>query len=197
VRGGAERGIRLAGRNTLRKADREVRPTFGEGFEFLEGEAKAALGGIHAALEAGELVPAGTVPGLVFRAVTPPEGGFGFMQAAELPFAVRERINQGAMLGERRLPALVVLFDDVCEFNGIFAGNDPGFGVNAGFKGIEAGDGLALKGTRAGGFLRAEEVGLFLLERGHSYFQAESSRRACGGRVADGVSGLIAVRWEN
>ena len=73
-------GFRLAGLDTFRRADRvrptagrdrrryradRVRPTFGETLEFLQGEAIAARGGIHAALETGEIVPAAAVPGLV------------------------------------------------------------------------------------------------------------------------------------
>ena len=144
--------VRLNGLNTIRKADQEVRPTVrptvrltgGDALEFLEREVKAARGGIQAALEAGEIVPAHAGPGPVSRVVMPPEVGFGFAQAAELPIVVDESIDQDAMLGERGLPALVVLFGEVVEPGGIFAGDGLGFGVNAGLEGIEAGDGLAL-----------------------------------------------------
>ena len=150
--------VRLNGLNTIRKADQEVRPTVrltvrltgGDALEFLEREVKAARGGIQAALEAGEIVPAHAGPGPVFRVVMPPEVGFGFAQAAELPIVVDENIDQDAMLGARGMPALVVLLGKVLEGDGIFAGDGLGFGVNAGFEGIEAGDGLTLKGARAG-----------------------------------------------
>ena len=53
------------------------------------------------------------------------------------------------------------------EFRGIFAGDDLGAGVEAGFEGIAAGGGLALGGAWAGGFLGVLAVGGGLLGGAH------------------------------
>ena len=55
--------------------------------------------------------------------------------------------------------------DEDCELVRTFAGEDLGFGINAGLQGIEAGRGLALNGARAGGFLGVLMVRLGLFER--------------------------------
>jgi hypothetical protein len=143
----------------------------GEALEFLQREAIVARGGIHAALEAGEIVAAGAVPmlgftagvGIFLQAIAPVDG-FGFAETVDLPLVVGERIDEEALFGEGGLPTLVVLFGESCERGGIFAGNDLAFGVHAGFKGIEAGDGLTLKGAGAAGLLRVEAVGLLLFD---------------------------------
>jgi hypothetical protein len=56
----------------------------------------------------------------------------------------------------------MVLSGEESESRGVFAGDDLGLGVNAGFQGIEADSGLALDGAWTSGFFRVEAVGLDL-----------------------------------
>jgi hypothetical protein len=48
------------------------------------------------------------------------------------------------------------------ESRGVFAGDDLGLGINAGFQGIEADSGLALDRAWTWGFLRIESIRLDL-----------------------------------
>jgi hypothetical protein len=137
-----------------------------------------AVGGIDAALEAGELLA--TVveaqahealrvrfPDLRFLHFALPELGFGLAEAAEEPLAIDEGIDQEALLGGGWLPALLVFGGEGLEIGGVLAANDLRFGVNAGLDGVEAGDGLALDGAWAGGFLSVETIRFDLLDGSH------------------------------
>jgi hypothetical protein len=137
-----------------------------------------AVGGIDAALEAGELLA--TVveaqahealrvrfPDLRFLHFALPELSFGLAEAAEEPLAIDEGIDQEALLGGGWLPALLVFGGEGLEIGGVLAANDLRFGVNAGLDGVEAGDGLALDGAWAGGFLSVETIRFDLLNGGH------------------------------
>src|ERR1039457_2132715 len=63
---------------------------------------------------------------------------------------------------------------------GIFAGDDDGGGVDAVFKGVEAGSGLALDGARSGRFLRVGAICGDLSWSSHDYEVARGRRRIWG-----------------
>jgi hypothetical protein len=80
------------------------------------------------------------------------------------------------------LKALVIVKGEGFEDVGVLARDDVGAGVNAGFEGIEAGNGLALIGAGAGGVPGVAAVSLNLKDGSHT-FCFEGSRRG-GGRRA-------------
>ena len=135
-----------------------------------------AAGGIDAALEAGEGVCA-AAEGLASRAIlfqgpgilhfTFEDLGIDPSKAAEQPFVIDEGIDEEAFFGGGGLPALLVFGGEGFEVGWILAADDLRFGVNAGFGGIETGDGLARDGTWTGGALRVETVRFDLLDGGH------------------------------
>ena len=170
-----------------------------EALEFLEGAVVVAADRIDAALEAiehavGEVedpavgmlirgVSALRILGLVF-----PEFRLAAAEPAQQPVAVDQGIDQQAALGRGCGETLLICGDEIFELVRIFAGDDLGFGVNAGFQGIEAGRGLALGGAWAGGFLGVLTIRLGLFVCGHvSWF--EGSR----GQVGDGWLGIC--KW--
>ena len=118
-----------------------------QALEFLQGAVVGALGGIDAALEAAKGVCA-AAKGLACRAVLfrgPGILGFAFedfsidsAKAAEQPLILDEDVDEEALLGGGWLPAFPVLLDEVLEFDGVLAGDDLRFGVNADFGGVEA-----------------------------------------------------------
>ena len=146
----------------------------GAGLDFLEGREGAvvgAVGGVDAALEAVEILAAGVADlghletfGRVVEAfeVVPPDLRFEGAEAALEPLGGDEGIDQGADFGSGGLVAVVVFGDEEREGRGVFAGDDLGLGVDAGFQGIEADCVLALSGGWTSGFLRVEPVGLDL-----------------------------------
>ena len=173
-----------------------------EALDGLEGAVVAALGGIDAAMEAGQRVleahegEAGRDKIFLGAAILHdvfPDLGLGFAEAAELPVGGYHGIDEEALLGGGGLEAVVVLEGEGFEGVGVFARDDLGASVNAGFEGIEAGNGLAFDGTRACGFLRIEAVGLDLKECSHN-FCFESSRQG-GGRQTFGCGKCCGIRW--
>ena len=122
-----------------------------------------ALGGVDAALEAvedfvvavvdlGHLEPGdGMVEALD---VVLPELRFEGAETALEPLGGDEGIDQGAHFGNGGLVAAVIFGGEKFERRRVFAGNDLGLCVNAGFQGIEADCGLALGRAWACGFLR-------------------------------------------
>jgi hypothetical protein len=131
-----------------------------EAFELAEGVAAVALSGIDDALEAGEgFVAEGEgVPdrgvGAEFVGVlhlVGPDLGLGDGKAAEGPGGADDDVDEVALFGQSGLVALEVLVAERVEIGGIFAGNDEGLGIDAGFQGVQAGTGLALGGAGARG----------------------------------------------
>jgi hypothetical protein len=159
--------------------------------QLLEGAVVAALGGIEAAMEAGQGVraedegPAGRDKiflGAPLMHGVLPELGLGFAEAAELPLGGYHGIDEEALLGSGGLKAVIMLdgegFEDVRDL----AGDEVGVSVNAGFEGIEAGNGLALFGAGAGGVLRVAAIRLNLTDSSHT-FRLQVSRRVGARRV--------------
>jgi hypothetical protein len=131
-----------------------------EAFELAEGVAEVALGGVDHALEAGEGAVAegkGVAErgfGAEFVDGVHLEGkdlGFGDGEAAESPGGADQDIDEVALLGKIGTEALRVLVAQGVEMGGIFAWDDEGLGVDAGFQSIPAGAGLALGGAWACG----------------------------------------------
>ena len=142
-----------------------------EALEILEGVAVVALGGVDAALEAGELVGVFTV-GLAEgdfvvgfeggKRAFLPKLGFDDAETAEEPIGVDEGVDEHALFGGGGVEAVVIFGFEGFEVGGFFAADDLGFGVDAGFQGVHGRGGFALGGARAGGLLSVEAVGLGL-----------------------------------
>jgi hypothetical protein len=150
--------------------------------QLLEGSVVAALGGIDAAMEAGEGFhvedegPAGRDKiflGAPFPHAVLPELGLGFAEAAELPLGGYHGIDQEALFRGGGLKAVVVLEGEGFEGIRVLARDDLGVGVDAGFEGIEAGNGLAL---------RVAAIRLDLVDGGHR-FRLQVSRRGGARRM--------------
>jgi hypothetical protein len=162
-------GARRAGRGGIRAGvDDGVEVEGLETFELTEGVAVVALGGINGALEAAEgaitveerlaerSVVVGVVGGIDFVG---PDLGFGGAEAAEGPDGADQDIDLIALGGGDGAVAGEVLFGEGGELRGIFAGNDEGLGVEAGFQGIHGGAGLTLGGAGAGGGMAWGAIG--------------------------------------
>ncbi|MGA2769174.1 MAG: hypothetical protein ABSG26_00015 [Bryobacteraceae bacterium] len=135
---------------------------------------EGALGGVDAALETVEDVAARVADlghlepfdrAVEAFDVVLPELRFEGAEAALEPLGGDQGVDQGARLGSGGLVATVVFGGEKFEGRGIFAGDDLGLGVNAGFQGIEADSGLALDGAGTSRFLGVEAIGLDLFER--------------------------------
>jgi hypothetical protein len=61
----------------------------------------------------------------------------------------------------------VTLLGELLEIGETFAGEDEGFGVEAGFEAVHGRDGLACDGGGAGGFLGVTAVGFYLTKGRH------------------------------
>jgi hypothetical protein len=162
--------------------------------QLLERAVVAALGGIDAAMKAGQGVLAEEegaagrdqiFPGAVFFHAVLPELGLGFAEAAELPLGGYHGIDEEALLGGGGFKAVVMLDGERFEAVRALAGDDEGASVNAGLEGIEAGDGLTALGAGAGGTLGVSAIRLNL-EDGRHNFCFEGSRRGGGRRMEVG-----------
>ena len=147
-----------------------------EAFEFAEGVAEGALGGVDAGLEAIELGEADLVGSpedgvfvlaVVIRGTKFPETGFDEAETAEEPFGIDHGIEEQAFGGSGGAVVVVILGAEGLEVGGFFVADDVGLGVDAGFQGILGRSGLALSGAGTGGFLGIEAIGLGLLFGGH------------------------------
>lgn len=87
-----------------------------------------------------------------------PEFGCGATEAAGLPIGADQLIDEGHLFGGG-LEAFVDTGFESFEFGGIFAGDDFGFGVDAGFGGVHGGTGAACAGTWSGASLRVASIG--------------------------------------
>jgi hypothetical protein len=115
-----------------------------QALEFLEGAVVVAADGIDAALETVEHPVAEVedpADGMLIRVVTAlrtlgfvlPEFRFGPIEPAEQPLGVDQSIDQEAALGGGGGEAFLVFGDENFELTRIFAGDDLGLGVDAGF----------------------------------------------------------------
>jgi hypothetical protein len=148
----------------------------------------AALGGIDAALEAGERVDGASedvakgaflpeaVPPLGVLQFGFPELGFDIAEPPQLPLSLDEGIDEEALLGRSRMEARVVVKSERFEGVGILAADDGGLGVDAGLQGVETGSSLALDGARASGLLSVSAIRLDLSWSGHKCLRFEGSR---------------------
>ena len=138
-----------------------------EAAELLECGVVVALGGVDAALEAGEFVAllgVGLAEGDVEDVESfLPELGFDGAETAEEPLAIDEGVDEQALLWGGGAEAVVILAGQGGEGGGVFATDELRLGVDAGFEGVHGGAGLALGGAGSGGFLRVEAIGLELL----------------------------------
>ena len=173
------------------------------GLEILEGFESAeehAVGGVNAAVEAGEGVE-GILIGMAERGVLGvekfsagkvfveafdliiPELGFDAAEAALDPLGGDEGIDESKLGGIGGLVVLVELAGQGFELGGVFAGDDVGPGVDAGFQGVERRGGFAFGRRWAGGFLGVEAIGVDLGFSGHGESQLRASTGADGSAV--------------
>ena len=141
-----------------------------EGFE---GAEVHAVGGIDAAVNAGEGVD-GVLIGVAEGGIVLdggvdefgvgeifvetfdlviPELGFDAAEAALDPLGGDEGVDERELVGVGGVEVEKECFGEGFELGGIFAGDDLGPGVDAGFEGVERGAGFAFGGSGAGGFL--------------------------------------------
>jgi len=152
--------------------DRWLGVAFGlEALEFLEGLELRAAGIVDAALEAalrdgsgeegfaGRVILIGIV-GVVNLMLD--DFGVDAGETGEEPGVADDVVEEGAFESGGRLVVAVEGFGELGELLGIFAGDDGGFGVDAGLESVPARDGLALDGAWAGGFRRIAAVGFDL-----------------------------------
>lgn len=143
----------------------------------MEGAVIGAFDGFEAAVEAGEGRQVGEIGvgevGAVGGKALLPEAGFDGVEAAELPVVAGEGIDQRTFQRCGGPELLMVRGGEFLELFGIFAGNDFGSGLDAGFQGVESGDGLALDGAWPGRAKRVEPVRCDLSCGSHGFqFQA-------------------------
>jgi len=165
-----------------------------EVLEDFEGTEVHAIGGIDAALDAGEGIEGGVESvaegGIVLDGgveeigvgevfveafdLVIPELGFDAAEAALGPLSGDEGVDERELDGIGGAEVEEELGGEGFEFGGIFAGDDVGPGVDAGFEGVESGAGFALGGGGAGGFLGVEAIGVDLGLGGHGLVSANS-----------------------
>ena len=142
--------------------------TFGlEALQVVQGAVPGALGRIGAALEEREVFfgahkvqafGVGAVAHVLVIGVVVPDLGVGERIAAQEPVGVNEGGDEEGLFGSGGVPAQEVSVGEGTEFGGVFAGDDLGSGVEAGFQGIGTGGGLAPGGAWACGALRVAAV---------------------------------------
>jgi len=139
-----------------------------EAFEVVQGAVEGALGRIGAALEEREIfaaadeietVAVGVVADAVGSALVIPDFGGGKGIAAQQPIGIDEGGDEEGLFWSGGLPAEEVLVGEGTEFGGVFAGDDLGPGIEAGFEGVGTGGGLACGGAGAAGFGAVGAVG--------------------------------------
>ena len=103
--------------------------------------------------------------------------------AAEEPIGIYKRVDSGLFARADRSARRGVVTGQVVEGRGVFADDECGFGVGAGFQGIEGGYGFARDGGGSSGFLRITAIRFDLSLGCHAGF--EIARRQTGsGRAA-------------
>jgi len=168
-----------------------------------DGAEEHPVGGIDAAVEAGEGVE-GILIGMAERGIVLdggvdkigvgkilveafdlviPELRFDAAETALGPFGGDEGVDEGEFGGAGRLVVVVECGGEGFEFGGIFAGDDVGPGVDAGFQGVERRGGFAFGRRWAGGFLGVEAIGVDLGFSGHGESQLRASTGADGSAV--------------
>jgi hypothetical protein len=105
--------------------------------------------------------------------------GFGVVEAAEGPLAADDVVDIEALFGVGGVVVEVALLDELLEVGEVFAGEEEGFGVDAGFEAVHGGDGLACERGGAGGFLGITSVS-FYLTKGRHGFRSLSELRSDG-----------------
>src|SRR5216684_827095 len=142
-----------------------------QSFERVERGEVSAMEAVEAVLEASEL-SAGLEPGVAeggggvegrFAHLRMPGLGFDFFHAAAQPFGTDESVYQRALFGCGGEMAVVVFGGEHVEFVGALPEfENGGFGVDAGFEGVDGGAGAAERGAGAGGALRVAAAGFAL-----------------------------------
>ena len=142
-----------------------------------EGAVVGALGGIDAALQAGEGIAVVvedlaqrrrfTAGNLLAGDLMGPQIGLDTAETAELPVGGDEGIDEEALEGGGGLELAVVFREEGFELGGIFPGNDLRLGIDTGLERVETGDGFALRSAGAGRELRIATIRLDLTNARH------------------------------
>jgi hypothetical protein len=130
-------------------------------FDVVKGGAESVLAETYVA------VVRFVIEGIIDFEMVLPDVGFDSAEAADLPFVVDEGVHQVALARGCGVELGVVLGGELSQGFGIFAPDDVGLGMNAGFQGVHAGDGLAGAGAGAGGFPRIQAIRRDLFFRCH------------------------------
>jgi hypothetical protein len=109
--------------------------------------------------------------------------GFGVVEAAEGPLAADEVVDIEALFGVGGVVVEVALLGELLEIGETFAGEDEGFGVEAGFEVIHGRDGLACDRGGAGGFPGVTAVGFYLTKSRHGCSGESELRSDAQGRA--------------
>jgi hypothetical protein len=109
-----------------------------------------------------------------------PELGFDAAEAALDPLGGDEGVDERELDGVGGVEVEHEGGGEGFEIGGIFAGDDVGPGVDAGFEGVEGRSGFAFGGGGAGGFLGVEAIGvdLCLVGMGQSQLTANTGAAA-------------------
>jgi hypothetical protein len=103
-----------------------------------------------------------------------PELGFDAAESALDPLGGDEGVDQASWLGSEGWKWRRNWAVRASSSAKIFAGDDVGPGVDAGFEGVERGSGFAFGRCWAGGFLGVEAIGVDLGLAGHGLVSAHS-----------------------
>jgi hypothetical protein len=103
-----------------------------------------------------------------------PELGFDAAEAALGPLGGDEGVDESQLVGVGWDEVEEELGGEGFELGGIFAGDDVGPGVDAGFECVQGGGGFALGRGGAGRFLGVEAIGVDLCLGGHRLVSAHS-----------------------
>jgi hypothetical protein len=96
-----------------------------------------------------------------------PDIGFGLAETAEPPRVFNEVIDEFALAGVEWLPGFRKLCGESFELGGIFARDDEGLGVDAGFQSVEADGSFGCESRGSGGTLGILSIGFYLFQAGH------------------------------
>ena len=101
--------------------------------------------------------------------------GFDAAEAALNPLGGDEGVDKGEFGGAGGAVVELKCGGEGFEFGGVFAGDDVGPGVDAGFQGVEGRGGFAFGGFGAGGFLGVQAIGVDLGFSGHGLLVSAKS----------------------
>jgi hypothetical protein len=122
-------------------------------FEVLEGGAE----GVLAAADVTGVVQV-VVQGVIHIEPLLPEVGLDGAETADLPFVVNQGVDEVSLPRGDRVELGIVFGGELSEGVGVFASDDVGLGMKAGFQGVHAGGGFSGLGAGTGRMLRIATI---------------------------------------